>query len=784
MNSWIKKSNRHLFLYGLFLLTLSSFFFVPQNFIFLFTGAITLLLTLFFLLYKGEKWKVPVSLLPIPMLLVLLFFHSSSLFPLFFAFLNLGFFGVFFVEKLQKQLFYILLLAYLLLIAFGGFLFFASDKAFAILLVYTLFLWGFLFLNLQRKDEENEEKERFFQQVENEKAQLATQNEEFRRQIASLESALNQLKTEHEKLKDSEHKIREEKEKFEKIVLKNEKLAQQIQRQNEKLQKINEQLFSNLHREDMKWLMHVVAEIQEFVQAYSAALYLHGKVHNQWHCISSVNLTSQWMESHFTSQYLDAIAKSPDWIELTSENGQDRLIVTEGDVKVRLTYVLFIPLFYANDCVGIFSLGFLEKPEGKPQWEHLFNGLAQGLFAFQKQMEVRHLIHDLQEKNQALAQHEEELRQNLAALEQAHREMEQVQRELQKLNETLEEKVKERTRELEKALQELKSAQNQLILSEKMAILGQLVANIAHEINTPIGAIKASAENIEAIIPSLLEGLNHFPHLKQQTLLIRLIQEIYQDTQVYTSKEERRLRKLIQKELEAHGVAAEDADQIARRLVEAGFHHSIEPYVALFQDPSHLPVLLNFIYSYGQIKLNISNILLASEKTRKITFALKNYAHTQRHETPVETDLVENIETVLTLYYNQLKHGTEVVRDFPEQPAIIWGYPDRLSQVWTNLISNAIHAMGGKGRLEIRIDEEPTQYLVHVIDNGPGIPPEIQDKIFEPFFTTKGKGEGTGLGLDICRQIVKEHGGEIKVRSEPGFTCFTVLLPKHTPHSN
>ena len=104
----------------------------------------------------------------------------------------------------------------------------------------------------------------------------------------------------------------------------------------------------------------------------------------------------------------------------------------------------------------------------------------------------------------------------------------------------------------------------------------------------------------------------------------------------------------------------------------------------------------------------------------------------------------------------------------------IW---QRTQPGWTNIIDNAIDAMGGKGELRVRTYRDDTCVVVEIGDNGPGISPEVQPHIFEPFFTTKGVGEGTGLGLDTVQRIVKKHRGSIQVTSKPGNTCFQVFLP-------
>jgi signal transduction histidine kinase len=138
--------------------------------------------------------------------------------------------------------------------------------------------------------------------------------------------------------------------------------------------------------------------------------------------------------------------------------------------------------------------------------------------------------------------------------------------------------------------------------------------------------------------------------------------------------------------------------------------------------------------------------------------------------------LTEGIETILTLYQNQLKQGVEVIRNYRDLPPILC-YPDELNQVWTNLIHNALQAMANRGTLILEVTQVAAQAQISITDSGSGIPPEIKSKIFEPFFTTKPPGEGSGLGLDIVKKIITKHGGQITVESQPGRTTFSVLLP-------
>ncbi|MGB6675637.1 MAG: ATP-binding protein, partial [Terriglobales bacterium] len=134
-------------------------------------------------------------------------------------------------------------------------------------------------------------------------------------------------------------------------------------------------------------------------------------------------------------------------------------------------------------------------------------------------------------------------------------------------------------------------------------------------------------------------------------------------------------------------------------------------------------------------------------------------------------------ETTLTILNYKLKRGVVVERDYGQVPLLVNSFGSELNQVWTNIIDNAIDAMGGKGQLRVRTYREDSCVVVEIGDNGPGISVQVKPHIFEPFFTTKGVGEGTGLGLDTVQRIVKKHRGTIQVDSKPGDTRFQVRLP-------
>jgi signal transduction histidine kinase len=172
----------------------------------------------------------------------------------------------------------------------------------------------------------------------------------------------------------------------------------------------------------------------------------------------------------------------------------------------------------------------------------------------------------------------------------------------------------------------------------------------------------------------------------------------------------------------------------------------------------------------------LNEIESSTSRISDLVGAIKEY--TYMDQAPVQNvDIVKSLETTLTILNHKLKRGVNVQRDYQKIPLLVNSFGSELNQVWTNLIDNAIDAMGGKGELRIRTYRDDNCVVVEIADNGPGISPEVEPHIFEPFFTTKGVGEGTGLGLDTVQRIVKKHRGSIQVESEPGDTRFQVWLP-------
>lgn len=351
---------------------------------------------------------------------------------------------------------------------------------------------------------------------------------------------------------------------------------------------------------------------------------------------------------------------------------------------------------------------------------------------------------------------------------QTHLEIGALQKNLSQKNETL-----------LQTLHDLQAMQAQLVQSEKLAALGQLVANVAHEMNTPLAAIQSAITTITHFLNQNLEQLPQF----FQTLDVDLQQDFFALLQAsadvvaggphLSSRDKRQYKRQLIQELAARSIT--HAEAIADHLVDMGIYENLQPFWSLLQTADSQQIL-NMAYDFACLQKSTQTITAATNRAAKVILALKSYARHNQGEQRIAANVITGIETALTLYQHQMKNGIEIVKTYAEIPLIL-GFPDELNQVWTNLIHNALQAMNYGGILSIEVWPESESVKVNITDTGKGIPLEMQAQIFDPFFTTKPIGEGSGLGLSIVHKIIEKHQGTITVNSVPGQTTFSIRLP-------
>jgi len=310
-------------------------------------------------------------------------------------------------------------------------------------------------------------------------------------------------------------------------------------------------------------------------------------------------------------------------------------------------------------------------------------------------------------------------------LRSSYRDLDRANAGLTRANETLEAQVESRTHDLSAALQDLRSSQAQLVQSEKMASLGQMVAGVAHEINTPLGYARSNTEIVRNSLADV-RGL----YAAQQKALSLLAAPDASEAEIAAAMEE-----------------AEAQNQALSPEELMGDLHG------LLQDTDH---------GLGQISELVSS--------------LKDFSRVDRSRNDL-FGVNDGIDSALKICQNQLKGRVEVVKQYGELPQIECS-PSQLNQVFLNLFTNAAQAIEGNGRIYVHTLVEDGGVCVRILDTGCGMSEDVRSRIFEPFFTTKPVGKGTGLGLSIVFRIIEEHGGRIDVRSTPGKGSeFVIHLP-------
>lgn len=319
--------------------------------------------------------------------------------------------------------------------------------------------------------------------------------------------------------------------------------------------------------------------------------------------------------------------------------------------------------------------------------------------------------------------------------------------------------------------------------NEKLISLGKLSAGLAHELNNPASALRRTAQELKKHLSQTPDSFKKVIKIRMEEEAIDHINDAFFKiaSEITPNCLPLSQRSILEDELtdwmENHGF--EDPFELAESLAEYGVTLEYMEMIGEKVREEDLEPVIRWINNVLTTEKMVAEIEEAAGRIGDLIGSIKSYTHMDRDKSEEVCNIKEGISSTLTMLKHELKvKNVEVKKNFQDKPLWVRGYPSELNQVWTNLIQNAIDALPDKGgMLELVLESRSDGQIVCIIDNGEGIPEEIQNRIFDPFFTTKGIGKGTGLGLDITRKIIQSHKGDINVKSKPGRTEFRIRFP-------
>jgi signal transduction histidine kinase len=323
---------------------------------------------------------------------------------------------------------------------------------------------------------------------------------------------------------------------------------------------------------------------------------------------------------------------------------------------------------------------------------------------------------------------------------------------------------------------------------ERLVALGSVTAGLTHELNNPVASVMRASSRLREMLAEMREKLGLLIRIQLPVETLEAVADLAaralassRDAEPLSPIEASDREDEVADWLNDHGVA--EAWEIAPTLVTAGLGVEWLDELVRVTPPPHLDYGLSYPVRAIESDNLLDEITDGVERISGLLASAKQY--TQMDRAPLQTfDVHEGLDATLTMLSHKIGDDITVVREYDRSLPQLVAYPAELNQVWTNLIDNAIDAMGGSGTLTVRTRADGERLAVEIADTGPGVPIEIRSRVFEPFFTTKDIGKGTGLGLDIAwRIVVGRHGGEMSLQSEPGATSFVVLLPLRSPNA-
>ena len=323
---------------------------------------------------------------------------------------------------------------------------------------------------------------------------------------------------------------------------------------------------------------------------------------------------------------------------------------------------------------------------------------------------------------------------------------------------------------------------------DKMMSMGRLAAGLAHELNNPASAASRSAKQLGAALSSAEHAAEALGALQLSESQRKRLEDVASGalmptaTGVFSAIERADHEEDIADWLDSRGAD----DTLADTLAESGVSRDSLEALADEFDGKDLDVVLRWIGAVYTARTLAAEVERAATRIHDLVSAVKRFTYMDRGAAaPEPTDIAQGINDTVMVLSTKAKAKSIAIRvDIaPSLPRIV-ANAGELNQVWSNLIENAIDALPEDGEIRVIARVNDHELVVCVVDNGPGVPAELQQKIFEPFFTTKPIGQGTGLGLDIALRTVRRFGGLIALDSKPGRTEFRVALPVSSPETN